>query len=233
MKLNSLSIVIPAYRDEDTISDVVKEADKVARDIALKHEIVVINDNSPDGTGEILEHLKRKVKNLRVLHHGENKGYGGTIRDLYYEAKYEWIFSVPGDNQIPVGEVKKLLPATNRADMILGKRVNRQDPPARLRQSKIYNTLVGFLFHIPISDVNSVRLMKRKILEKVTLTTASAFVDAELVIRALWTDFSVVEVPINHKARGDESGAGGGSLRTIMPTIVDMMKFRMKTLWER
>jgi len=226
MKLSSLSFCIPAYKDEETITAVVTDAVRVGREIADSFEIIVINDKSPDGMGKVLADLVKKTKELRVITHSVNAGYGGTIRELYYAAKKEWLFTVPGDNQIPVSEIRKLLPACDHADMIVGNRIWRHDPKARLRQSWIYNTLVRFLFRVKVKDVNSVRLMRTSLLKTIKLTKTSAFVDAELIIRAIRAHFRVVNAPIEHLARsGGETGAGGGKWSTIGPTIADMIGF--------
>ena len=224
--LPSLSFIIPAYRDEDTIECVVRDAVRVGKKVAKQFEIIVINDASPDQTGEVLIKLTKTIKELQVITHTDNTGYGGTIRDLYYAGKCEWLYSMPGDNQIPAEEVMKLIPHTPKADMIIGWRVNRQDPPERLRQSKIYNWLLRVLFGLTLHDVNSVRLVKKKLFDRIILHSRSAFVDAELAIRAKRLGFRTLEVPIAHRGR-DSTGAGGGKLRTILPTIWDMLKFRI------
>ena len=155
--LSSISVLIPAYKDEKTIGYVVDEADKIARKTAPKYEILVINDASPDNLGEVLEGLKRKYKNLSVTTHTENKGYGQTIKELYYQAKYDWFFTVPGDNQIPPAELEKLVKHAEKADMILGWRVNRRDSEGRLFQSSVYNNLLRFLFGIALHGGYQIR----------------------------------------------------------------------------
>lgn len=224
--LSSLSILIPAYNDEDTIEDAVREARDVARKVSQKYEIRVIDDVSQDNTFEILQKLQKKIPALVVRRQKKNKGYGGTIKDLYYEGEYEWLFTVPGDYQIGAKELLTLVKYKDKADMIIGWRKERNDPHERLRQSKIYNTLLTFMFMITIHDVNSVRLMKQEIMEHITLTTSSAFVDAELVIRAKKAGYKVKEAVIKHRKRkGREESAGGGKVRTIIPTIFDMARF--------
>jgi glycosyltransferase involved in cell wall biosynthesis len=227
MKKIRLSVVIPAYNDAFTIAQVIQEADAAAREIADRYEIRVINDASSDGTAGVLDKLSRQYKRLVVSTHQHNQGYGGTIRELYLTATQEWIFSVPGDNQIPPAEVEKLVPYADSADMIIGRRVNRNDPPERLRQSRVYNALLRLLYGLELNDVNSVRLMKRDVVRSIELTSLSAFVDAELAIDAKKAGFTIVEVPINHRARNDEGGAGGGSMKTILPTVMDMIKYRI------
>jgi len=229
MKLSSLSVCIPAYKDQDSIEIVVKEAREVARRVAYRFEIVVINDGSPDNTKNRLIALQRRIPELRVLHHKKNCGYGRTIRELYYTGKYDWIFTIPGDHQIQAKEIIKLIPSVKKADIIIGWRKHRLDTPSRQRQSAIYNALLRTLFGIRFHDVNSVRLMRKTVMQHRTLMTASSFVDAELTISALRDGLRVVEIPIVHKKRRT-SGASGGKFTIIFPVILDMVRYFIKTL---
>jgi glycosyltransferase involved in cell wall biosynthesis len=229
VKKPSVSFLIPAYNDENTIQTVVLEAFNVGKKVASEFEIIVIDDASIDLTCDALTRLKKKIPELRVIEHEENQGYGGTIRELYYEGNKDLLYSMPGDYQIGASEIVKLLPFIEKADMVLGLRVHRHDPPARLRQSRIYNTLLRFMFNMTIQDVNSVRLMKRDMITKITLASTSAFVDAELAIRAQKQGFTILEIPIEHRARAGEDGAGGGKWWTILPVILDMIVFRLQS----
>lgn len=217
---------MPCYNDETTIASAIVEALRIGKTAAAAYELLICNDASTDSSGKIVQNVADRNKQIRVLTHLVNKGYGATVRQLYYEARYEWLFSIPGDYQIRAGELMKLLPYAGTADMIIGWRVNRQDPAGRKRQSKIYNTLLRNLFGLMIHDVNSVRLMRTSVLRKITLESQSAFVDAELAIRMNRKGMRVVEVPIDHQQEAGAAG-GGGNLRTILPTVNDMVKFWM------
>lgn len=224
MKLPSLSFLIPAYNDESTIEQLIRRAIEVGRSVAENIEVLVVDDASTDDTGKLLDSLEKKHKELRVIHNSINLGYGGAVKLLYYFGKSDWLFSIPGDFQIDPSEVVKLVDRTDQADMILGLRKNRMDTMNRKRQSNIYNTLLRYLFGIPIHDINSVRLMKRSMMQTIRLTTNSAFVDAELAIRSIRMGYTVIEVPIEHKERLGSSGAGG-KVSVILPTIGDMVHF--------
>lgn len=225
----SLSFLIPAYNDAETVAAVVKDADRMGKIHASRYEILVIDDASGDGTPEVLRKLSRSNRFLNVRRHDVNRGYGATIRELYYAASMDWLFTVPGDNQISVREIEKLLPHAGEADMIIGLRVNRNDPPARLFQSRVYNGMLRFLFGLPLKDVNSVRLMNTGILKDVRLASQSAFVDAELAVRSMRAGYSVIEVPIAHRKR-ETNGAGGGKIGTILPVVADVMRFKLEML---
>lgn len=222
--MDSLSFIIPAYNDAQTIETVLKRTIDVGNRLGVSYDVFVVNDKSTDTTGQILEHVTRRNPNIRVITHTKNAGYGRTIKELYQKADNTWLFSLPGDYQIEPGELVTLWGHRYEADMIIGWRSKRNDNPRRLRQSKIYNTILTFLFGLSIHDVNSVRLMRTSIMQSVRLTSSSAFVDAELVIRAGRAGFRIIEIPIAHRARAG-MGASGGKLTTIIPTIRDMIRF--------
>lgn len=215
-KLSSLSLLIPAYNDEATIDGAIKEAADVGKRLARKFEIVCLNDGS-----------RKKIRSrfATVITHAVNQGYGRTIKELYYAGKNEWLFTIPGDYQVGARELEKLIPYTGNADMIVGWRVARNDPANRLFVSWVFNRLLRLLFGVTLHDINSVRLMRRSILKNIHLTSSSAFVDAELVIRAKRAGFRVMEVPITHRARADGKRGGGNQWRTIAATIIDMLRF--------
>ncbi|KKR02040.1 MAG: glycosyltransferase [Microgenomates group bacterium GW2011_GWC1_39_12] len=230
MKLSSLSILIPAYKDEDTIEFVVKRAVQAARAVTSVFEIIVLNDASPDNTGIVLQKLKKQIPQLKVRTHVINQGYGRTFSELYFSGIYDWLYIIPGDYQIDPMEIKKLVSSTNRADMIIGRRIHRQDNEKRKQQSAIYNALLCLLFGITLHDINSIRLMKRIVVKRNNiLNVKSAFVDAQLTISAIRDGFMVIERPIVHRKR-ISSGASGGKLKIIIPVIIDMMKYKLRNL---
>ncbi len=221
--MKSLSFLIPAYNDEATIATQVQEAAHIGKKLQIPFEIIVINDASPDNTGKILDDLKKHINQLRIITHNTNRGYGDTIKELYYTAKKEWLFTIPGDYQVEAKEILKLAAHEEKADIILGWRTNRRDTEMRQFQSRVYNTLILFLFHTGTHDVNSVRLMKSRVMKSVHLQGASAFTDAELIIKAKHAGFRIKEIPISHSQRRDGTGrGGGGKIGVILPTVREM-----------
>jgi cellulose synthase/poly-beta-1,6-N-acetylglucosamine synthase-like glycosyltransferase len=218
-----LSIIIPAYNDAGSIESVVREAAHVASQAAPSHEILVVNDGSRDSTGEILDKLARELPRLRVVHHPANRGFGYTMRELYEGAAGKLVFSVPGDGQIRAGQLERMLPAAEYADLVVGWREIRNDARRRKRQSYVYNLLIRALYRVTIGDVNSCKLIHRRVLDAVTpLQTESPFIDAELCIRAIRRGMIIRGVIIEHMPR--QYGAGsGGKWGIIWATIKDML----------
>ncbi len=233
MKLRSLTIVIPCYNTASTVQDVVLNAHSVAKRVSSSVEIITLDDASTDSTPAILVSLKSKIPGMRVLSHSVNKGYGETIKTLYQKATGDWIFSLPSDDQFDAAELMKLLPYTTSADMILGRRVKRSDIAKRRLQSQIYNWLLRFLFGMNLHDANTIRLMKKSVITALPLVSRSAFVDAELAIRMQQHGYTMREVPVTHKVRIDKGGSGGKFFKTILPTIIDMVRMKISLTAKR
>jgi glycosyltransferase involved in cell wall biosynthesis len=224
---HSISIVIPAYNDQETIEKVVSEAIEVVSGLATDYEILVINDASRDDTGALLDQLAQADKAIRVVHHETNRGYGATIAELYMGAKEDLVFSTPGDRQLRPKELLKMLPALNHYDIVIGRRKERQDPFIRKVYSFIYNSLIRILYGLKVRDINSIKLIKREILEHIHFEATSAFTDAELCIRAARLGYRVGEVNVEHLARAFGE-ASGGKFSVMWDTFVDSIR-----MWKR
>ena len=75
-----LSVFFPAYNDSGTIASLVITALRTARRLTPDYEVIVVNDGSADGTADILDELARIYPQVRVVHHPQNRGYGGALR---------------------------------------------------------------------------------------------------------------------------------------------------------
>ncbi len=78
----TLSVFFPAYYDEKNIDKVVIKAVQVLEELRLKdYEVIIIEDGSPDKTGEVADGLAKRFDKVRVIHHEKNLGYGATLKD--------------------------------------------------------------------------------------------------------------------------------------------------------
>lgn len=223
--LTSISLVIPAYNDETTAGRLITDSVTLLERICPDYEIIVTNDGSKDNTLSILRDLASANPRIRVINHVVNLGYGSTIRELYLAGKKDLIFSLPGDYQYAPKELLLMAEGLHNYDFVIGLRVHRNDPWRRKLQSKVYNLTLRVLYGHKHKDVNSIKLFRRSILDKVALRSQTAFVDAELCIRAEKAGFKVVEIPIEHLPRLSQ-GASGGKLSVISETFTDLVTMR-------
>lgn len=222
----SVSLVIPAYNDATTVGKLIADADVLLKELCSDYEIVVCNDGSKDETLSVLEASSRKYDRVRVVDHPVNRGFGATIRELYLSGTKDFIFSLPGDYQYAPKELLKMADGLRTHDFVIGLRVKRNDPPRRKFQSQVYNFMLRVLYGHKHKDVNSIKLFRREILDKIVLQSFTPFVDAELCIRAERAGYKVIEIPIEHLPRLSQ-GASGGKFSVIWETFSDL--FRMRT----
>jgi len=209
----SVSFFCPAYFDEQNLPRLIPEVVSMLEETAQDYDILIIEDGSPDRTGEVADLLAKKFPHVRVTHHARNLGYGATIAEGFREAnRYDWCLTTDGDRQYDITEFKTFLPYLNDYDAIIGFRRQRQMSPYRKFQSSVYNGLVRALFGLPFRDINcSFKLVRRNFLNKIFLTSRSAFIDAELLLKLRAAGARILELPVTHFARthGKASGASG------------------------
>jgi len=223
--LSSLSLVIPTYNDESTVGRLIADGAKLLEDVCPDYEIIVISDGSTDKTWSVLQHAAQANNHIRLINHEVNQGYGPTIKELYYAAQKTLVFSLPGDYQYAPKELLKMAEGLAKYDFVIGLRVERNDPWRRKMQSSVYNFMLRVLYGLKHKDVNSIKLFRREILGHIQLQSPTAFVDAELCIRAEKSGYHIVEIPIEHLPRLSQ-GASGGKLSVIAQTFGDLLSMR-------
>jgi len=219
-----ISVIIPAYNDEKTIAKLIIDSQKILKSLTKNFEIIVLDDCSKDSTFKRLLELKKTVKKLRTYHHKKNLGYGATLLDLIKYAKGSILINLAGDNQFPASNIKKLISKINNSDIVVGTRNKRKDNLYRRFISKIYNIIISLVAMKRFNDVNSIKAIKKSIFKNINIKSRSAFVDAEILIRAHRKGFRISETKILHLPRKFGFGIGG-KLYTILPVIKDLIKF--------
>jgi glycosyltransferase involved in cell wall biosynthesis len=220
-----LSVFFPAYNDSGTIASMVIRAVQAASELTPDYEIIVVNDGSQDATPAIIDELARTYPRVRVVHHPNNRGYGGALQTGFRSSTKELIFYTDGDAQYDPAEMKALWDRlTPDADMVNGYKISRSDPLHRIVIGRIYHHLVKFLFHLKVRDVDcDFRLMRRRIFERINLEKTSGVICLEMMKKITDGGFTIVEVPVHHYHR-----AFGTSqffnFRRIGKTAIDVLR---------
>lgn len=116
-----VSIVIPALNEEKGIGGVLDDIGEVMAKEKIRYEIIVVDDGSTDGTGEIA-----KVKKAIVIRHPQNAGYGAALKTGMRVARYENIAITDADGTYPVNKIPDLLKFTDEGfDLVIGARTGR------------------------------------------------------------------------------------------------------------
>ncbi len=224
----NISFFCPAYLEEENIEQTINNAIKELTPISNSLEIIIIDDKSPDRTGEIADNLAKQYNFIRVIHHEENMGCGASIKTGFKEAKNDLIFYTDSDNQFEISDIHKLLPYLDEYDIVVGVRQPRADSIFRKIQSRVYNYLVNSLYNVNFKDVNcSFKIFKKCLIEDIELKSKSTFIDAEMMIKCVRKGLKVKEVEISHKPR-TSGHATGSSIITILKALFEIIEFRGK-----
>lgn len=197
----SISAFFPAYNDAGTIASMVVTTLMTLREIASDYEVIVVNDGSRDHTAAVLDELAHLYPDeMRIIHHPQNRGYGGALRTGFASATKEWIFYTDGDAQYDPRELKNLAALVDgKVDFINGWKIERNDPWLRIIIGRIYQYLIKFLFGLQLKDVDcDFRLMRRSIFDTVNLTFDSGVICVELMKKVQDAGFILTETPVHH-----------------------------------
>jgi len=225
MPFDTISAVLPAYNEEENIETAVRRVSEVLGSLDLRDwEVIVVDDGSVDRTGEIADQLAAAdPSHLRVFHHRPNRGYAEALKTGFTNSRHQLIFYTDSDNQFDVREITSLLPLIEQADIVNGFRIYRFDPLTRLVLSWGFNLLVRIMFRIQVRDIDcAFKLFRREVFEKVTIESKKFFVDAEVLAKARYYGFRMVEVGVRHYPRP----AGRSTVRAshIPSTLMELAR---------
>jgi dolichol-phosphate mannosyltransferase len=223
MAFETISAVLPAYNEEENIETAVTRLSATLRSLGLREwEVLVVDDGSEDRTGEIADRLAAEdPEHLRVFHHSPNRGYAEALKTGFTNSHYELLFFTDSDLQFDVGEIKSLLPLIEEADIVCGFRIYRFDPLTRLVLSWGFNLLVRIMFRIGVRDIDcAFKLFRREVFDKVTIESKKFFVNAEVLAKARFFGFRLVEIGVRHYPRP----AGRSTVRAshIFSTLAEL-----------
>ncbi len=220
---NSWSIVVPAYNEERSVQVVVQKSIDFLRSKVSDFEVIVVNDGSTDGTAEILEALKKKNPELRVIHHEKNMGIGYAWRTLYKAAKKDFIFTCPADEQFEPSDFSYAESLLDTSDIISIYRINRKDSFLRKIISFVNRVLNKHMCKLSIRDVNWVKVYRLKVLKEIDYISVTPFIETEILAKAKNRGWRVNEVGAPHHPRVTGKSSGG-SFSYIFKTTMELFR---------
>ncbi|MCS6912424.1 MAG: glycosyltransferase family 2 protein [Myxococcales bacterium] len=227
----SLSVFFPMYNERDNIGRVLAEAAQVLPTLGLRdYEILVIDDGSQDGSGEVVADCARHNPHIRLVRHPRNLGYGAALRTGFASASREVVFYTDSDLPVDLREIAVALREIEHADLVIGYRVRRHETLRRAVYSRVYNQLMRWMFGVQVRDVNfSFKMIRREVLERISLTAGTVFIDGQLLAEAQRLGCRIVEIPVRYWPR--QSGASSfDSLGVAWDTLREMVSYRLQLL---
>ena len=156
-----VSVVIPAYNEEAAIGRTLDEVRGVLDGPGRRHEIIVVDDGSSDGTG-----TEAAARGVRVVTHRRNRGYGAALKSGVLAATGEVVVFYDADNQFDPADIARVVAELARHDAALGARTSQSHAPfSRRGGKKLLGWLANYLARTRIPDLNcGLRAIRRELL---------------------------------------------------------------------
>lgn len=199
-----LSIVIPAYNEQDSIGSVLADLKALLSQHGIEHEVLVIDDGSTDATAQ-----RAAAAGARVLRHHSNRGYGAALKTGVTAAAYPVVAITDADGTYPNEYLPQMLEQIEQADMVVGARTGAKvniplvRRPAKWALNRLANFVSGF--HIP--DINSgLRVFRRDVALQYFPILPDQFSWTTTITMAMLCDkYAVRFIPIDYRKRVGKS----------------------------
>ncbi|MBI5365517.1 MAG: glycosyltransferase family 2 protein [Planctomycetes bacterium] len=226
MTAPELSVIIPAYNEEENLPPTIEVVRAALAAAGILHEFLVVDDGSRDRTREVTRELAARWGGIRLIEHGVNRGPGSGIPTGLAQARGEYIIFIPADLAIEPADLAKFVAAGRAgADVVVGLRSDRRDySPARKLVSHVNIFLIQVLFNLRIRQFNYIHLYRRKIFERITIESRGVFLTAEVVIKARDLGYRLTEVEARYVPR-ERGEASCGKPSVIWQTVRDLFGF--------
>ena len=166
--MNAVSIVIPVYRSENSLEELVDRLLQVSRDLGREFEIILVDDRSPDGSWETLKKLKAQHgKAVRIARLLKNSGQHNALLCGFYLTTGDIIVTMDDDLQNPPEEVPKLVAAVESGfDLAIGAYTQKQHAAARNVGGDLVDRTLRSIFNLPRDfQLTSFRAARRPVVE--------------------------------------------------------------------
>ncbi len=211
-----VSVVIPVYNEIGALEETVQEVSRHMDDSGLTYEIILVDDGSTDGTGELMAAIS--MPNVRTVKHEVNQGYGAALKTGLKHARYDLMAITDADGTYPNERLPELIKSLGDNDMLVGARTgqNVQIPLARKPAKRALNELANHLSDTKIPDLNSgLRVMRKTTVKKFMHILPDSFSFTTTITLAMLSDgYDVKYVPIDYYHR-----AGDSKIHPIKDTV--------------
>src|SRR5436189_328354 len=197
-------VIVPTYNERDNLPVLIQRV----MGLPIEVDLLIVDGNSPDGTGRLADEMALREPRLKVLHEKEKKGLGRAYCEAFkwaLERDYEFIFEMDGDFSHNPNDIPRFLEAAKDADLVLGSRYRDgirviNWPLRRLMLSMTAAKYVQVITGMPISDpTGGFKCFRRKALQNLDLDAVRSngySFQIELTHKIWRKGMRIAEVPI-------------------------------------
>jgi len=233
-----LSIVIPVFNEEKTISEIIRRV-KDAKVPGFEKEIIIVDDGSSDQTASKISNAIKQNPHIKFLKHEKNKGKGAAIKTGVEKATGDYIIIQDADLEYNPKDIQRLiLPIKNKtARVVYGTRLNRL--PNLSRDEKTLQFLIHYLGNRFLSLLTSIlygqwitdmetcyKLFPRKALIGIKLNSRGFDFEPEITAKLMKKGYKILEISITTTPRGYEEGKKLNTIRDGTIALYTLIKYR-------
>ncbi len=198
-----LTIIIPVYNERDFIEELIMRV----KNLPVEKEIIVVDDCSNDGTGDVI----KNIEGIIPIFHNVNMGKGSAIRTGLNYASGDYTIIQDADLEYSTDDIPKLLnyAIKNNLNAVYGSRFKGKGKflPHSYFANRFLTTLTDILFGGNVSDMETCyKLVKTEILKSLNLKSKRFDIEPEITAKLLRKGIKIWELPINYKGRSEAEG---------------------------
>lgn len=205
-----LSIILPTYNERENITILLPLIEAVFKNV--KHEIIVVDDNSPDYTAEHVLELNKKYGNIKLIRRARKHGIGAALREGYNCAQGKIIISSDADLSFSVQDMPKLIDYIEQGyDLAIGCRHNIAGGYYEMKKTSTFikgiisrcgNVILMILAGMAIHDFSAnFRAIRRESWRQLNIKENANVMLFEMIIKAKYEGMNIVEVPVSFSDR--------------------------------
>ncbi|MGE5042383.1 MAG: glycosyltransferase family 2 protein [Candidatus Levyibacteriota bacterium] len=232
-----LSIIIPAYNEEKTISEILKRVDDV--DLGeIKKEVIVVDDGSKDNTLRLAQEFAKGKRTVKVIAHKKNKGKGSAVVTGMKEASGDIFIIQDADLEYNPQDIPRLITpiAKKKYRVVYGSRLrtkpvlfgkNRTPLLIHFFGNKFLSFVTTALYGARVSDMETCyKAFEKNVLNGVRLKSRSFNFEPEITAKILKKRIKIFEIDIKTKPRGWEEGKKLNTVRDGSIALWTLLKYR-------
>ena len=198
-----LSVIIPVYNEEVTCSQLIEKVKLVP----IQKQIIVVNDGSTDGSGNIL----KNIDGIKLIAHEINRGKGSAIQSAIPHITGDFVMLQDGDLEYSPSDYEKMLTLleADKTDVIFGSRwlEKRSSMAYHTVGNRLITWFANLVSGASLTDMASCyKMMPTKIFRSLNIASKGFALEAEITAKVFRRKLRVIEVPISYKRRSKSEG---------------------------
>lgn len=211
MKISKdISIILPTYDEAENVVILIPALEKFLRNQKIDFEIIVVDDNSPDGTADICKKLNKKYKNINVIVKEKKEGIGAALRVGYSAGKKSILLSMDSDLSFQFEDIARFLQEMDSKELVVACRYiengyyekKQLTTAIKATVSRFGNKFIKLISGINLDDyTTNFRAIKKEVYDQLQLCENNNAFLMEMIIKTAYSGFKVGQIPVHFKER--------------------------------